>query len=254
MDGLPHALGGLAVWGRDRFAATIGHIADAKSEKAVEMTATTTTLPTHHAHRMAMRELIPPAALAGAAVALGGMAGLIVGFAALLLLIDRLLDRLSGATGGTLSDAQARFRRLDRARRREALLRRLRRSAPAGDELEHLRLDIGWAATAPRRSLGVQPIAIDSIVGTVERDKAAAFDREFRPPRWSRGRWTLLCLAAQRGAELPPISVYRVGDRHYLADGHHRVSVARALDAERIEAEVVELRPPLARPALAPAA
>jgi len=48
-------------------------------------------------------------------------------------------------------------------------------------------------------------------------------------------------LAAQRGAEMPPISVYRFRDQHYVADGHHRVSVARALGAEHIEAHVVEL-------------
>jgi hypothetical protein len=40
---------------------------------------------------------------------------------------------------------------------------------------------------------------------------------------------------------MPPISVYRVGDRHFVRDGHHRVSVARALGAEAIEAHVVEL-------------
>ena len=144
-----------------------------------------------------------------------------------------MLDRYPGSPGRTLSDAQARFRRLDRARRR----------ARAARPLQYLALDAGWAATAARRSLGVQTIPIHSIVGTVERDKAAAFDRELRPPRWSRGRWTLLCMAAQRGAELPPISVYRVRERHYVQDGHHRASVARALGAGTIEAEVVELRP-----------
>jgi hypothetical protein len=40
---------------------------------------------------------------------------------------------------------------------------------------------------------------------------------------------------------MPPIDVYRVGDRHFVRDGHHRVSVARSLGATRIDAEVVEL-------------
>jgi ParB-like chromosome segregation protein Spo0J len=35
--------------------------------------------------------------------------------------------------------------------------------------------------------------------------------------------------------------VYRVGDKHYVRDGHHRVSVSRALGAESIDAQVVEL-------------
>ena len=40
---------------------------------------------------------------------------------------------------------------------------------------------------------------------------------------------------------MPPISVYRVGEAHYIRDGHHRVSVARALGAAAIDGHVVEL-------------
>jgi len=36
---------------------------------------------------------------------------------------------------------------------------------------------------------------------------------------------------------------FRLGSEHYVRDGHHRVSVARALGETRIDAEVVELRP-----------
>jgi ParB-like chromosome segregation protein Spo0J len=43
-------------------------------------------------------------------------------------------------------------------------------------------------------------------------------------------------LAAHRGETLPPISVIRVGDRYAVRDGHHRVSVARALGAATIDA------------------
>ena len=47
--------------------------------------------------------------------------------------------------------------------------------------------------------------------------------------------------AVRRGAQLPPISVYRVGEQHFVRDGHHRVSVARAMGADSIDAVVVEL-------------
>ena len=118
-------------------------------------------------------------------------------------------------------------------------MRRVRRE-PA-DELTYLPVDAGWAAVARRRRLGVQTIALDSIVGTVDSHKAVAFDRAFRPPQWSRGRWTQMCLAARRGTALPPIAVYRAGHEHYVRDGHHRVSVSRALGAISIDADVVEL-------------
>jgi hypothetical protein len=53
-------------------------------------------------------------------------------------------------------------------------------------------------------------------------------------------------LALARGARepsLPPVSVFRIGEEHYVRDGHHRVSVARALGETSIDAEVVELPP-----------
>ena len=40
---------------------------------------------------------------------------------------------------------------------------------------------------------------------------------------------------------MPPISVYRIGDLHFVRDGHHRVSVALALGHTVIEAHVTEV-------------
>jgi hypothetical protein len=173
------------------------------------------------------RSLLLPAPLAAAAIVIGGIAGFFLGFVAVLLWIDRLLDRLFGGTGAGRVEAERAFRRLARGHR--------------GPDLAYVAMDSGPAAVASRRALGVQTIAIDSIVGTVDRHKAESFDRSFRPAEWSRGRWTLMYLAARRGVEMPPVSVYRVGDRHYVRDGHHRVSVARALGARGIDAHVVEL-------------
>jgi hypothetical protein len=48
--------------------------------------------------------------------------------------------------------------------------------------------------------------------------------------------------AIDAGAALPPISVYRLDGDHYVRDGHHRVSVARARGATDIDAEVTELK------------
>jgi hypothetical protein len=41
---------------------------------------------------------------------------------------------------------------------------------------------------------------------------------------------------------MPPIDVYRIGDLHFVQDGHHRVSVARSLGDTEIEARVREVR------------
>ena len=40
---------------------------------------------------------------------------------------------------------------------------------------------------------------------------------------------------------MPPIDVYRIGDMHFVKDGHHRVSVARALGHRDINAYVTEV-------------
>ena len=56
-----------------------------------------------------------------------------------------------------------------------------------------------------------------------------------------RQRWEQLDLAERDGAVIPPIEVYRVGDMHFVIDGHHRVSIAIATGATTIEAYVTEV-------------
>jgi hypothetical protein len=85
---------------------------------------------------------------------------------------------------------------------------------------------------------GIQEIPLDAIKGTTEPNRAAQFDHEFRPSRLTRCRWLSVWLANHRGATLPPISVVPVDDGYAIRDGHHRVSVAKALGALTIRAVV----------------
>jgi hypothetical protein len=97
---------------------------------------------------------------------------------------------------------------------------------------------LGYAGEA---RLGLRVIRLDSIVGTVDRSRD--FDRRFRPTSGRvRERWERLALAARRGEEIPPIEVYRVGELHFIIDGHHRVSVALAQGVSTIEAYVTVVR------------
>jgi hypothetical protein len=91
-----------------------------------------------------------------------------------------------------------------------------------------------------QQDLGVQSIPLDSIVGTVDR-RHGEFDRAFRPSADTRSRWERVAAARRRGDQLSPIDVYRVGDLHFVQDGHHRVSVARALGDTSIDAHVIEV-------------
>ncbi|GAB3389902.1 chromosome partitioning protein ParB [Amycolatopsis echigonensis] len=89
--------------------------------------------------------------------------------------------------------------------------------------------------------IGTRVITLDSIVGTVDRSRD--FDRRFRPTSARvRQRWERLALAARRGEAIPPIEVYRIGELHFIIDGHHRVSVALAQGLSTIEASVTVVR------------
>jgi hypothetical protein len=56
-----------------------------------------------------------------------------------------------------------------------------------------------------------------------------------------RPRFEQIANAQRRGASMPPIDVYRVGQLHFVRDGHHRVAVARAQGRDEIDARVVEV-------------
>ena len=140
-------------------------------------------------------------------------------------------------TGSGQIDAQRAFARAARARRRAALLRRLRRvPADCGRLPVYDERALGRSGARPAR--GIQAIPLDAIEGTLEPSRASQFDRGFRPAAIARARWERVWLAEHRGAVLPPISVVPVGDRYALRDGHHRVSVARARGALTIDVSV----------------
>src|SRR4051794_33572866 len=133
----------------------------------------------------------------------------------------------------------------DRERRRRALASIASRLRLLPDDVS-LMLPFEEVVEALGRTgehdLGIQTIPLESIVGTVDR-REGAFDREFRPTRTeTRGRWERIAAARRRGEAMPPIDVYRIGELHFVRDGHHRVSVARALGDVVIEARVREVQ------------
>jgi hypothetical protein len=143
-------------------------------------------------------------------------------------------------TGFPRADVENDFQR---ARRRQVLARLAQRLHRGPDDVNLiLPFDEVVAALGMRgeRRLGLQIIRLDTIVGTV--DSARDFDRRFRPTSGRvRERWERLALAQRRGEPIPPIDVYRVGDLHFVQDGHHRVSIAIATGAKTIDAYVTEV-------------
>ena len=92
--------------------------------------------------------------------------------------------------------------------------------------------------TAARR---LDDIPLNAIVGSVNR--YTDFSRTFLPLQASdRERWARVRLGVENMEGLPPIEVYKVGEAYFVLDGHHRVSVARELGMESIQAYVTQVR------------
>jgi hypothetical protein len=144
-------------------------------------------------------------------------------------------------TGFPSADAQDDFQRV---RRRQVMSRLARRLARApGDVDVILPYDEVVAALGylEEHYVGLQTVPLEAILGTV--DRAKGFDRQFRPTTARvRARWERIANAVRRGEPMPPISLFKIGEVYFVRDGHHRVSVARALGRTEIDAYVVEVR------------
>jgi len=150
-------------------------------------------------------------------------------------------DTINRDTGSPRADAEADFLRV----RRQQVVAGLAARMIGKDDDDRKALSFGDTVAAlglvNEESLGLQVIPLEKIVGSV--DKVRDFDPKFRPMSGrSRQRWERIAEAARRGEALPPIDVYQIGEMYFVRDGHHRVSVFRALELGSIEADVRRVR------------
>jgi hypothetical protein len=134
-------------------------------------------------------------------------------------------------------------RDFSRARRR-AFLRRIGaylRRDPGSNQLLSFDEVKGALGAISQVYLGLREVPVSKIVGSVGRHRD--FDRAFLPSKPDLGtRWRRIDEIMHRDEELPPVSLYKIGDAYFVQDGNHRVSVARQQGVEMIDAEVIELR------------
>lgn len=89
---------------------------------------------------------------------------------------------------------------------------------------------------------GLQTIPVANITGSTGRYED--FTCHFLPRRATRQtkeRWRNIYMLAVSGQGFPPIDVYKIDQVYFVQDGNHRVSVARELGWETIQAYVTEL-------------
>jgi hypothetical protein len=137
-------------------------------------------------------------------------------------------------------DAQTDFLR---ARRRAALGAMVARLRGEPDDVRHIlpyEEVVAALGYVSEHSAGAAVVPLDAIVGTVDRSRD--FDRSFRPTTGRvRSRWEHIAAAMRRGEAMPPVDLVRIGQIYFVRDGHHRVSVARALGHNDIDAMVTEV-------------
>jgi hypothetical protein len=83
------------------------------------------------------------------------------------------------------------------------------------------------------------------------------FDSDLRPlQKRTQGRWLSIATASLRGVAMPPVELLQVRDVYCVRDGHHRISVARAMGQEYVEGEVLvwelDAQPLCERPSTVP--
>jgi hypothetical protein len=87
---------------------------------------------------------------------------------------------------------------------------------------------------------GLCAIEIERIVGTESR--VDGFDRHFNPVADRiRERWVSIAALSLNEVGLPAVDLIQVGEEYFVRDGHHRVSVARALGWAYIDARVTKI-------------
>jgi len=88
---------------------------------------------------------------------------------------------------------------------------------------------------------GIKSVPIANIIGSV--DRYNDFDSAFLPmDDYVEGRWKSIDRAFRKNVNLPPVSLYKIGDAYFVQDGNHRISVAREMGIEYIDAEIIEFQ------------
>ncbi len=88
-----------------------------------------------------------------------------------------------------------------------------------------------------QHAAGTHAVPLSAIRGSEGR--CADFDAAFHPrQQHTRSRWEGIAQAMLREVRLPPVELIQLGDSYFVRDGHHRISVSRALGQVDIDASV----------------
>ncbi len=108
--------------------------------------------------------------------------------------------------------------------------------------LQSLNADVDATQVASHK-VEAKAVNLDLIKGSCGRSKD--FDADYKPLNsHSKERWLRVATAVFTGKQLPPVELVQIGTQFYVTDGNHRVSVAKALGQETIQARITVWKMP----------
>ncbi|RMG95233.1 MAG: hypothetical protein D6706_12545 [Chloroflexi bacterium] len=111
-----------------------------------------------------------------------------------------------------------------------------------GDSLLSLDEALDGRRMAGQNYVGLQDVAIEQIVGSVNSGRCQDFDASFcLQNERGRGRWNAVAKARRSVKGVPPVVLVQLGSVYFVQDGHHRISVARACGDVSVRAHVTVL-------------
>ncbi len=114
-------------------------------------------------------------------------------------------------------------------------------------EVRSFALDAAEWGPLSRTHLGVRPVPVARIIGSVGRSGEAATGAKLGNPATSpneqRQRYQRVLQAMRAGIVLPAVELYKLGSGYYILDGNHRVAAAVELGQTEIDADVTEFIP-----------
>jgi hypothetical protein len=130
--------------------------------------------------------------------------------------------------------AEQAFATARRKARRQVRLDRLRKRRTTLIPFDEV---VGRSVLMPESEVRTEAVPLRQIVGSV--GKAQYFTRSFYPATDDiRQRWKRAFAAAHGMRGYEPIELYKVAGNYYVVDGHFRLSVAKVLGNDTIQATV----------------
>jgi len=142
-------------------------------------------------------------------------------------------------TPSKTNQTRAAFTKFENAHRKAAQKRLFAMLTGRSTSMLSLSKVLGQHQPANRHYLGLRLVSIDQIRGSEAR--TTDFDEDFLPlNERSEQRWVSIFQARLSDTPLPPVDLIKVGNEYFVRDGHHRISVAKVMGQDYIEAEVTE--------------